>query len=130
MLFLYASVVVSLSESSYFCVIRHGRCFWFSGQSRGDHCKAGVSEGGVASMHGFGAVWRQDAAILPDTSCDGQTGLIPHGFRKRQLRGGQERRAYKFKQMNSSRKHGHGTENAIICRKASTFLYIHMHKNT
>lgn len=65
--------------------LRHGRCFWFSGQSRGDHCKAGVSEGCVASMHGFGAVWRQDAAILPHTSCDGQTGLVPHGFRKRQL---------------------------------------------
>lgn len=72
--------------SLYVCVsLRHGRCFWFSGQSGGDHCKAGVSEGGVASMHSFGAVWRQDAAILPHTSCDGQAGLIPHSFRKRKL---------------------------------------------
>lgn len=39
----------------------------------------------MASMHGFGAVWRQDAPVLPHTSCDGQTGLVPHGFRKRQL---------------------------------------------
>lgn len=68
----------------FVCRLRHGRCFWFSGQSRRDHCKAGVLEGGVASMHGFGAVWRQDAAILPHTSCDGQTGLVPHGFRERQ----------------------------------------------
>ena len=75
-----------LVEVLYVCVsLRHGRCFWFSGQSGGDHCKAGVSEGGVASMHGFRAVWRQDAAILPHTSCDGQTGLVPHGFRERQL---------------------------------------------
>lgn len=77
-------------RSLYVCVsLRHSRCFWFSGQSGGDHCKAGVSEGGVASMHGLGAVWRQDAAILPHTSCDGQTGLVPHGFRKRQLMSGE-----------------------------------------
>lgn len=36
-------------------------------------------------MHGFWTVWCQDAAILPHTSGDGQTGLVPHGFRKRQL---------------------------------------------
>ncbi|KAK5601665.1 hypothetical protein CRENBAI_022230 [Crenichthys baileyi] len=57
------------------------------GQSGGDHCKAGVSEGGVTSMHGFGAVWSQDAAVLPHASCDGQSGLIPHGFGERQLWG-------------------------------------------
>lgn len=39
----------------------------------------------MAGMHSFGAVWRQDTAVLPHTSCDGQTGLVPHGFRKRQL---------------------------------------------
>lgn len=68
-------------------LLRHGRCFWFSGHSGGDHCKARVLERGVASVHGLGTVWRQDAAILPHTSCDGQTGLVPHGFRKRQLIG-------------------------------------------
>lgn len=36
-------------------------------------------------MHSFGAVWSQDAAVLPHTSRDGQTGLVPHGFGKRQL---------------------------------------------
>lgn len=36
-------------------------------------------------MHGFWTVWCQDTAILPHTSGDGQTGLVPHGFRKRQL---------------------------------------------
>lgn len=39
----------------------------------------------MVSMHGFGTVWREDTAILPHTSSDGQTGLVPHGFRKRQL---------------------------------------------
>lgn len=43
----------------------------------------------MASMHGFGAVWRQYTAVLPDTSRDGQTGLVPHGFRKRQLHEGE-----------------------------------------
>lgn len=40
-------------------------------------------------MHSFGTVWRQDTAILPYTSCDGQAGLVPHGFRERQLMGGE-----------------------------------------
>lgn len=72
----------------WWCVclsLRHGRCFWFSGESWWDHSKAWVSERGVVSMHGFWTVWCQDTAILPHTSGDGQTGLVSHGFRKRQL---------------------------------------------
>lgn len=36
-------------------------------------------------MHGFWTVRRQDAAILPHTTGNRQTGLVPHGFSKRQL---------------------------------------------
>jgi len=65
--------------------LRHGRCFWFSGRAGGDHGEAGVSEGGAAGVRGLGAVRRRDAAVLPHAARDGQTGLVPHGFGKRQL---------------------------------------------
>lgn len=133
-------VCVCPCRSLFVCVsLRHGRCFWFSGQSGGDHCKAGVSEGGVASMHGFGAVWRQDAAILPHTSCDGQTGLVPHGFRKRQLmRGEMEGRTEKKVEMAEWRfclKRNHLIDpetatNAPNRVKTQTSLYKHMHQKT
>lgn len=61
-------------------------------------------------MHSFGTVWRQDTAILPYTSCDGQAGLVPHGFRERQLMGGEtegwggRRRGWKWKSGDSGLK--------------------------
>lgn len=41
-------------------------------------------------MHGLGAVGSQDAAVLPDASRDGQTGLVSHGFREGELEDGGE----------------------------------------
>lgn len=55
-------------------------------------------------MHGFGTVWREDTAILPHTSSDGQTGLVPHGFRKRQLEWTEEEK--RGKQRNSREEFG------------------------
>lgn len=39
----------------------------------------------MVGTHGFWTVWRYHTAILPHASGDGQTGLVSHGFRKRQL---------------------------------------------
>lgn len=36
-------------------------------------------------MDGLGTVGRQHPSVLPDAACDGQTGLVPHGFCKCQL---------------------------------------------
>lgn len=128
-------VCVFWFQSLHVCVwLRHGRCFWFSGQSGGDHCKAGVSEGGVTSMHGFGAVWSQDAAILPHASRDGQSGLIPHGFRERELckrwRGHRKEVerwfVLKKKKKNSSQKHGNHLINAIHSLNTWIFLLTNM----
>lgn len=68
------------------CGIRHLRGFWFSRELRGDQGEAGALAEGRPGVDGLGAVWRQHSAILPDAPCDGQTGFVPHGFCKCQLR--------------------------------------------
>lgn len=59
--------------------------FWFSRELRGDQGETGALVEGTG-VDRLGAVWRQDPPVLPDAACDGQTGLVPHGFCKCQLR--------------------------------------------
>lgn len=66
--------------------IRHLRGFWFSRELGGDQGEAGALAEGGPGVNGLGAVRRQDPAVLTDTSCDGQTGFVPHGFCERELR--------------------------------------------
>lgn len=66
--------------------IRHLRGFWFSRELRGDQGEAGALAEGRPGVDGLGAVGRQHPSVLPNTAGDGQTGLVPHGFCKCQLR--------------------------------------------
>ena len=72
----------------FFTGIRHLRGFWFSRELRGDQGEAGALAEGRPGVNGLGTVGRQHPAVLPDAACDGQTGLVPHGFSKCQLEGG------------------------------------------
>lgn len=132
-----------LCMDMWWCVclsLRHGRCFWFSGQSWWDHSKAGVSEGGVVGMHGFWTVWRQDTAILSHTSSDGQTGLVPHGFRKRQLvwtdegRGGDreivERSFGRYSQVHSSCTKDANCHFTHVMHDSRSYVHTCMHLRT
>ena len=65
--------------------IRHLRGFWFSRELGGDQGEAGALAEGRPGVHGLGTVGRQHPAVLPDAACDGQTGLVPHGFSKCEL---------------------------------------------
>lgn len=66
--------------------IRHLKGFWFSRELRGDQGEAGALAEGRPGVDGLGAVGSQNPSILSDAACDGQTGLVPHGFCKCQLR--------------------------------------------
>lgn len=62
--------------------IRHLRGFWFSRELRGDQGEAGALAEGRPGVDGLGTVGRQHSSIFPNAACDGQTGLVPHGFCK------------------------------------------------
>ena len=66
--------------------IRHLRGFWFSRKLRGDQGQAGALTDGRPGVDGLGAVGRQHSSVLPNAACDGQTGLVPHGFCECKLR--------------------------------------------
>lgn len=67
-------------------VIRHLRGFWFSRKLRGDQGQARALADGRPGVDGLGTVGRQHSSVLPNAACDGQTGLVPHGFCECQLR--------------------------------------------
>lgn len=71
-------------DYSFFLVIgiRHLRGFWFSRELRGDQGEAGALAEGRPGVDGLGTVGRQHPSVLPNAPCDGQTGLVPHGFCK------------------------------------------------
>lgn len=65
--------------------IRHLRGFWFSRELGGDQGEAGALAEGGPGVDGLGTVGRQHPSVLPDAACDGQAGLVPHGFCKCEL---------------------------------------------
>ena len=64
----------------FIIAIRHLRGFWFSRKLRGDQGQARALADGRPSVDGLGTVGRQHASVLPNAACDGQAGLVPHGF--------------------------------------------------
>lgn len=80
----FVVVVVVVVFLPYIVRIRHLAGIWFSRELRGDQGKTGALVKG-AGVDRLGAVRRQDPPVLPDAACDGQTGLVPHGFCKCQL---------------------------------------------
>lgn len=77
----YYSVVLVLCCCCYWS-LRHLSGFWFSRELRGDQGEAGTLADGRPRVDGLGTVGRQHPSVLPNAACDGEAGLVPHGFCK------------------------------------------------
>lgn len=84
--------------------IRHLRGFWFSRELRGDQGEARALAEGRPGVNGLGTVGGQHPAILPNATCDGQSGLVPHGFSKCELRGKMKRHVCSLEQVKVGKK--------------------------
>lgn len=99
--------------------IRHLRDFWFSRELRGDQGEAGALAEGRPGVNGLWTVGRQHPAVLPNAACDGQSGLVPHGFSKCELRGKMKRQVCGLEQVEGGKNVIHLQIGVLGCVKVN-----------